>query len=68
MERDGGIDDCCHIGNTLVAHLGAFILSSSNRIMNSFVREINGFLNKNVYYADTDSLHTEKNLGCVTKS
>ena len=28
--------------------------------MNNFIREINGFFNKSVYYGDTDSLYIEK--------
>ena len=45
--------------NTLPGHLGAFILSNRQRIMNNFDREINGFYN-NIYYTDTDSLYIEK--------
>ena len=37
----------------------AFILSNSKRIMNNFIREINGFYN-NIYYTDCDSLYIEK--------
>ena len=40
--------------------LGAFILSNSKRIMNNFIREINGFYNNSIYYGDTDSLYIEK--------
>ena len=40
--------------------LGAFILANSRRIMNKFIREINGFYNNNIYYTDTDSLYIEK--------
>ena len=46
--------------NTLPCHLGAFILSNSKRIMNNFIREINGFYNNSIYYGDTDSLYIEK--------
>ena len=42
------------------AVLGAFILSNSKRIMNNFIREINGFYNNSIYYGDTDSLYIEK--------
>ena len=38
-----GLDDDCDFKNTLTAHLEAFILSSSERIMDSFITEINGF-------------------------
>ena len=40
--------------------MGAFILSNSKRIMNNFIREINGFYNNSIYYTDTDSLCIEK--------
>ena len=46
--------------NTLPSHSGAFILSNSKRIMNNFIREINGFYNNSIYYGDTDSLYIEK--------
>ena len=60
MKKDDGLDDDCDIKNTLPAVLGAFILSNSKRIMNNFIREINGFYNNNIYYTDTDSLYIEK--------
>ena len=50
MKKDDGLDDDCDIKNTLPAVLGAFILSNSKRIMNNFIREINGFYNNSVYY------------------
>ena len=60
-KKDDGLDDDeCDIKNTLPAVLGAFILSNSKRIMNNFIREINGFYNNNVYYTDCDSLYIEK--------
>ena len=40
--------------------MGAFILSNSKRIMNNFVRIIDGFKKNSVYYQDTDSLYIEK--------
>ena len=43
MKKDDGLDDDCDIKNTLPAVLGAFILSNSKRIMNNFIRQINGF-------------------------
>ena len=46
--------------NTLPSHLGAFILSNRKRIMNNFIREINGFYNNSIYYTDTENLHKEK--------
>ena len=39
MKKDHGLDDDSHIKNALFAVLGAFILSISKRIMNSFLRE-----------------------------
>ena len=60
MKKDDGLDDDCDIKNTLPAVLGAFILSNSKRIMNNFIREINGFYNNSIYYGDTDSLYIEK--------
>ena len=59
MKKDDGLDDDCDIKNTSSAVFGDFILSNSKRIMNSFIREINGFYN-NIYYGDTDSLCIEK--------
>ena len=59
-KKDDGLDDDCDIKNTLPAILGAFILSNSKRIMNNFIREINGFYNINIYYTDCDSLYIEK--------
>ena len=60
LKKDDGLDDDCDIKNTLPAVLGAFILSNSKRIMNNFIREINGFYNNSIYYGDTDSLYIEK--------
>ena len=60
MKKDDGLDDDCDIKNTLPAVLGAFILANSRRIMNKFIREINGFYENNIYYTDTDSLYIEK--------
>ena len=60
MKKDDGMDDECDIKNTLPAVLGAFILSNSKRIMNNFIREINGFYNNIIYYTDCDSLYIEK--------
>ena len=43
MKKDDGLDDDFDIKNTLAAHLGAFILRNSRRIMNNFIRDFNGF-------------------------
>ena len=65
-KKDDGLDDDCHIKNTLPAGLGAFILSNSKRIMINYIREIDGFCTNNVYYTDCDSLCIEKKiLGCI---
>ena len=60
MKKDDGLDDDCDIKITLPAVLGAFILANSRRIMNKFIREINGFYENDTYYTDTDSLYIEK--------
>ena len=60
MKRDDRLDDDCDIKTILPAALGAFIFINSKRIMNNFIREINGFYNNSIYYGDTDSLHIEK--------
>ena len=60
MKKDDGLDDDCDNKNILPAVLGGFILSSSKRIMNILIREINGFHNNSLYYGDTDTLCMEK--------
>ena len=60
MKRDDGLDDDCDIKNTLPAVLGAFISANSRRIMNEFIREMNGFYENNIYYTDPDSLYIEE--------
>ena len=59
-KKDDGSEGGNDVKNTLPSHLGAFILSNSKRIMNNFIREINGFYNNSIYYGDTDSLYIEK--------
>ena len=49
MKKDDELDDDCDIKKTLPAVLGAFILSNSKRIMNNFIRQINGFYNISIY-------------------
>ena len=46
--------------NTLLSHLGAFILRNGKRIMNNFITEKNDFYINSIYYGDTDSLYKEK--------
>ena len=65
IKKGDGLEDDCDNKNTLRAVLGAFILSNSKRIMNNFLREINGFYINSIYYGDTDSLYIEKILGCA---
>ena len=62
MKKDDGLDDDddCDIKHTLLAHLGAFILSNSKRIKNNFIGEINGFYNNIISHGDNDSLYIEK--------
>ena len=60
LKKDDGLDFDNDVKNTLPSHIGAFILSNSKRIMNKFIREINGFYNTGIYYGETDSLHKEK--------
>jgi hypothetical protein len=42
------------------SHFGVFILSYSKKIMNNFIRVIDGFNKPVVYYTDTDSLYIHK--------
>ena len=60
MIDDAGLEDEVKKLNTMPLHLGAFVLSSSKRIMNNFKHAINGFYTNDVYYTDTDSLYIEK--------
>ena len=65
MIKDDGLDDDCDIKNILTAHLGAFIISNSKRVMNNFITEINAFYNS-IFYGDNNSLYIEKKtFGCV---
>ena len=60
LKKDDGLEVNNDVKNTLPSHLGDFILSNSKRIMNNFIREINGCYNNTIYYGDTDSLYIEK--------
>ena len=60
LKKDDGLESDTDVKNTLPSHLGAFILSNSQRIINNFIREINGFYNNSIYYGDTDSVYIEK--------
>ena len=56
---DVGLEDEVKKLNTMPLHLGAFVLSKSKRIMNTFIHAIDGFYTNDVYYTDTDSLYIE---------
>ena len=60
LKKDDGLEGDNDVKNTLPCHLGAFILSNSKRIMNIFIREINGFYINSIYCGDTDSLSIEQ--------
>ena len=60
FKKDDGLDGDNDVKNTLPSHLGAFTFSNNKRIMNNFVRPINGFYNNSIYYGFTDSLYIEK--------
>ena len=60
MKKYDGLDDDCDIKKTLTAVLGAFNFSNIQRIMNTFIGEINGFYKNSIYYRDTDNLYIEK--------
>ena len=68
MKKDDGVDDDCEKKNNLHAHLGAFILSSSKRLLKVSFGEIDAFYKIKIYYSDTDSLYIEKkNWGVLDK-
>ena len=60
MKGDEGLQDEVKKVNTMPLHLGAFVLSNSQRIMNDFIQAISGFYSNDVHYTDTDSLYIEK--------
>ena len=57
MKDDDGLEDRVKEVNTMLLHLGAFVLSNSKRIMNNFNHAIDGFYTNEIYYTDTDSLY-----------
>ena len=59
MKDDEGLQDGVKKVNTMLLHLGAFVLSNSKRIMNNFIHANDGFYTNGVYYTDTDSLYLE---------
>ena len=62
LEDDGGVDDFDKAKsiNTMPSHFGSYILSHSKRLMNNFIRQMDGFYNNGIYYTDTDSLYIHK--------
>ena len=63
MKQNNRSDSDNDMKNTMRLHLGAFVLSSSRRLIKIFIKKIIGFFDKNVYYTGTDSLYIEKNFG-----
>ena len=59
MINDAGLEDEVKNLNTMLLHLGAFILSDRKGIVNNFIHATNGFYANDVYYTDTDSLYIE---------
>ena len=57
MIDDAGLEDGVKNLNTMPLHLGAFVLSSSKRLMNNFSHAIIGVYTNDVSYSDTDSLY-----------
>ena len=57
-----GLEDEVKKLNTMPLHLGAFVLSNSKRIINIFIRAINGFYTNDVFYTDADRLYIENKL------
>ena len=47
--------------NTMPAHLRRFILGNSERIVNNFVREMDGLKTNIVLDSDTNSFYNEEN-------
>ena len=60
LEKDDGLDGDSDVGKTLPSHPEAFIMSNRGRIMNNFVRVLNGFYNSSIYYTETDISYIEK--------
>ena len=62
LEDDEGVDDYDEVKsvNTMLSHIGSFILSHSKRLLNKVFHEIDGFYSNNIYYGDTDSGYIHK--------
>ena len=56
---DKGLEDEVKKLNTMLFHMGAFVLSNSKRIMKNFIHAVNGFYTNDVDYTDSDSLNIE---------
>ena len=54
-----GLEDDVKKLNTMLLHLGAFVLSNSKRIIIIFIDAINGFYTIDLYYEDTYSMYIE---------
>ena len=67
LEDDGGVGDFDKAKsiNTMPSHFGSYILPHSKRLMNSVIKQIDGFYNNNIYYTDTDSLYIHKKYWSV---
>ena len=51
------MDVSCKKINSQPPHLGSFILSHSNRLLNDVILAIEGFKNNKINYSDTDSVY-----------
>ena len=49
MKDDEGLQDEVKKVNTMLLHLGAFVLSNSKRNMNNFIHAVDGFYSNDVY-------------------
>ena len=56
MKKDNRLDDDCDVKNTLPSYLRPFISSNSERMMIKFIKKIDGFYTKDIFYSHTDSL------------
>ena len=59
MVDDKRLEDEVKKINTMLKHLGAFVLSNSERNLKNFIQAINGFYTNDVCYTETDSLYIE---------
>ena len=56
FQKNHGLEDDNDVKNTLPNHLGAFIWGNTKRIINNYIKEINGLYDISIYYGDIDSL------------